>query len=143
MGVGSTYPLRELYAVIANAIAAGRKVHFLPPYRADVSDMIERLLGISAASVPVYASRELTAAVIAMREIKEPEEIEEIEKACEIGYVMHTTAMRMCRPGVTEREIAGVVEGIALSRGAGVSFHNILSQNGQTLHNHNHDGKIT
>ena len=48
----------------------------------------------------------------------------------------------MCRPGVTEREIAGVVEGIALSRGAGVSFHNILSQNGQTLHNHNHDGVL-
>lgn len=140
VGVGSTYPLRELYAVIANAIAAGRKIHFLPPYRADVSAMIERLLGISAASVPVYASRELIAAVISMREIKEIEEIEEIEKACEIGYVMHTTAMRMCRQGVAEREIAGVVEGIALSRGAGVSFHNILSQNGQTLHNHSHDG---
>ncbi|MDE6482483.1 MAG: aminopeptidase P family protein [Rikenellaceae bacterium] len=140
VGVGTTYPLRELQAVVANAIASGRKVHFLPPYRADISSMIERLLGISAASVPVYASRELVSAVISMREIKEPEEIEEIEKACEIGYAMHTTAMRMCRPGVSEREIAGVVEGIALSRGAGVSFHNILSQNGQTLHNHSHDG---
>ena len=139
-GVGSTYPLRELAAVVANAVASGRKVHFLPPYRADISAMIERLLGISAASVPVYASRELTAAVISMREIKEPEEIEEIEKACEIGYAMHTTAMRMCRPGTAEREIAGVVEGIALSRGAGVSFHNIITQNGQTLHNHNHSG---
>ncbi len=141
-GVSSTCPLRELQAVVARAVAAGRKVHFLAPYRAETSALIQGLLGIGASAVPMYVSRELTAAVIAMREIKSAEEIEEIEKACDIGYAMHTTAMKMCRPGVAEREIAGVVEGIALSRGAGVSFHNILTQNGQTLHNHNHDGVL-
>jgi methionine aminopeptidase len=31
-----------------------------------------------------------------------------------------------------------LVEGVALSEGNGVSFPVILSQNGETLHNHNH-----
>jgi Xaa-Pro aminopeptidase len=51
---------------------------------------------------------------------------------------MHTTAMRMCKPGVKEQLIAGTIEGIALGHGAGVSFPTILSMNGETLHNHYH-----
>ena len=44
-----------------------------------------------------------------------------MERAFEIGYRMHTLAMKMCRPGVVEREIAGAIEGIAKSYGAGLS----------------------
>ena len=51
---------------------------------------------------------------------------------------MHTTAMRMCKPGVREQDIFGTIEGIALSKGWGPSFPIILSINGQTLHNHEH-----
>jgi Xaa-Pro aminopeptidase len=75
-----------------------------------------------------------------MRDKKSPEEIAQIEEACATGYEMHTLAMRMCRPGVAEREIAGAIEGVALRRGWGVSFHSIVSQHGETLHNHSHDG---
>ena len=35
-----------------------------------------------------------------------------MERAFQIGYKMHTLAMKMCRPGVVEREIAGAIEGI-------------------------------
>ena len=65
-----------------------------------------------------------------------------MERAFAIGYEMHTTAMRMCRPGVVEREIAGVIEGVAKSRGLGVSFPSIVSQHGETLHNLNADGVL-
>lgn len=64
--------------------------------------------------------------------------IEEIDKACNIGYEMHTAAMRLCKPGVSEQYIAGILDGIAASYGNMVSFATILSQNGQTLHNHDH-----
>ena len=50
--------------------------------------------------------------------------------------------MRMCRPGVVEREIAGAIEGIAKSYGQGVSFPSIVSQHGETLHNLNADGVL-
>ena len=46
--------------------------------------------------------------------------------------------MKLCKPGVSEQYIAGVLDGIAASYGNMVSFATILSQNGQTLHNHDH-----
>jgi Xaa-Pro aminopeptidase len=73
-----------------------------------------------------------------MRSIKEKVEIDEIEKAVDIAYEMHVTAMKMCRPGIKEQDIFGTIEGIALSKGGGTSFPIILSINGQTLHNHEH-----
>ena len=81
-------------------------------------------------------------AVAEMREKKSAEEIEEMERAFQIGYKMHTLAMKMCRPGVVEREIAGAIEGVAKSYGSGVSFPSIVSQHGETLHNLNADGVL-
>ena len=65
-----------------------------------------------------------------------------MERAFLIGYQMHTLAMKMCRPGVVEREIAGAIEGIAKSSGSGLSFPSIVSQHGETLHNLNADGVL-
>jgi len=84
------------------------------------------------------SSAELIKAVISMRSIKEQVEIDEIEKAIAIAWEMHTTAMKMCKPGVKEQDIFGIIEGIALSKGGGTSFPVILSVDGQTLHNHYH-----
>jgi Xaa-Pro aminopeptidase len=75
-----------------------------------------------------------------MRDKKSREEIEQIEAACRIGYAMHTTAMKMCRQGMSEREVAGAIEGVAIEQGWGTSFYSIVSQHGETLHNHSHDG---
>jgi Xaa-Pro aminopeptidase len=76
--------------------------------------------------------------VVALRSVKQPEEIAEMEKACNLGVKMHLAAMKNCKVGKIERELAGIVEGTALSEGNCVSFPVILSQNGETLHNHNH-----
>ncbi len=143
VGVSCSFPLSELKREISSAIRKGRKVHFLPPYREANRSWLSDLLGVHSGKVKDYASTELIAAVIAQREIKSTEEIAEIEKACNIGYKMHTTAMSMAREGILEREIAGVIEGIALSEGAGTSFHSIVTVNGQTLHNHFHGNRLT
>ena len=84
------------------------------------------------------ASVNLIKAVVSMRSIKEKVEIEEIEKAVDIAYDMHVTAMKMCRQGTGEQDIFGAIEGIALAKGGGTAFPIILSINGQTLHNHAH-----
>lgn len=143
VGVGSSCCAAELAKVIKEALDKGRKVHFLPPYRADNRRTISMLLGLKYDAVAQYVSWDLVRAVIAQREIKSAQEIEQIEQACEIGYLMHTTAMKMCRAGIYERQIAGAVEGVALTHGAGVSFHSIVTENGQTLHNHYHGNKLT
>ena len=142
VGVGNTYTLFELQGLIQKAIRQGRKIHFLPPYRSHNKLLLKDLLGIRVDALPNYVSVELIKAVVSLRERKEEQEIEEIERACDTGYLMHTTAMRMCKPGIVEREIAGTIEGIALSRGAGISFTSIVSEHGETLHNHYYGNKL-
>jgi len=137
-GVLCTHPLKDLASTLQRAINQGRKIHFTPPYRAENIITLERLLGIHPSLVQKYASKDLVNAIVSLRSIKEACEIEEIEKACDIGYVMHTTAMKMAKIGETERNIAGAMEGVASSLGLFPSFPIILSQNGETLHNHDH-----
>jgi Xaa-Pro aminopeptidase len=88
--------------------------------------------------LPDYTSLELIKHIVDMRSVKDAYELAEIEKACATGYEMHVTAMKMAKEGASEQKIAGTIEGIALAGGGGVSFPIILSQHGETLHNHDH-----
>lgn len=138
VGVVNTAPFSALAKLLREAVSKGRKIHFLPPYRFRNIVLLEDLLGIHHSLIKDYASLELIKAVVALRSVKELCEIEEITRACNIGYEMHTAAMKYCKPGVKEQYIAGILEGIAASYGNMVSFPVILSQNGETLHNHDH-----
>ncbi|HSO85426.1 MAG TPA: aminopeptidase P family protein [Draconibacterium sp.] len=138
VGVEYCSAYSKLFEFISEAVKLGRKVHFLPPYRGENKILLEKLLGISVHQTKENASLDLIKAVIDIRSIKEPAEIIEIEKACATGYQMHVTAMRMAKPGVWEQKIAGTIEGIAFAGGGMTSFPIILSQNGETLHNHDH-----
>lgn len=142
VGVSNTYTLFELQGIILKAIKQGRKIHFLPPYRDRNNLKLRSLLGLRSEAMLNYVSIDLIKAVVSLRELKDADEIAEIEKACDIGYEMHTTAMKMCRPGIKEREIAGAIEGIALRKGWGLSFTSIVSEHGETLHNHYYGNKL-
>ncbi len=142
VGIAATFATKELSERLRKAIALGRKIHYLPPYRGETKLQLSALLGIDSSMLHNYKSVDLMFAVAEMREKKSAEEIEEMERAFQIGYRMHTLAMKMCRPGVVEREIAGAIEGIAKSYGSGVSFPSIVSQHGETLHNLNSDGVL-
>lgn len=137
-GVSAIRPSKDLIPFIRKAQEDGRKIHFLPPYRHDHMLQLSELLQIPRENLAESSSQELKKAVIQLRSIKDEKEIEEIEKMIDVAWLMHTTAMKMAKPGVLEREIAGAIEGIALSHGNGVSFPVILSMDGQTLHNHFH-----
>ena len=138
VGIEKSASLAQIRQMIKNAQRQGRQIHFLPPYRHANKLWLEELSGIRASQLISNASIELIKAIVTLRSVKSAIEIAEIERACDIGYEMHTTAMRMCKPGVKEQLIYGAIEGIAMSYGAGVSFPTILSMNGETLHNHNH-----
>jgi Xaa-Pro aminopeptidase len=138
VGVRNVLGYSSLSDQINKAISAGRRIHFLPPYRAENKILLNELLGIAVSKLNHYASLELIKSVINQRAIKEEQEVEEIRKACAVGYQMHVTAMKMALVGVWEQKIAGTIEGIANAGGGMVSFPIILSQNGETLHNHNH-----
>ena len=134
VGVAHSAPLAQLATITDEAKNHCRRVHFLPPYRFDNKIQIQELLGIHPSQQTTLASMDLIMAVVKMRSVKEPQEIEEIERACAIGYQMHTTAMRLTRPGVTEKYVGGQVDGVAHSLGSKVSFATIFSQHGEIMH---------
>lgn len=142
VGVVNTSPVSKLDDFIKGVLEKGRKVHFLPPYRGETKMTLGSLLKENPCQMKSKASEELIKAVVALRSIKEPWEVDEIEKAVDIAYEMHVTSMKMCKPGIIEQEIFGRIEGIALSMGRGPAFPIILSINGQTLHNHAHHNTL-
>ena len=134
VGVTKTAPMARLTQVCRDAIATNRTLHFLPPYRYDTKIQLMDMLGIHPNEQKEKASIDLIKAVVKMRSKKELQEIEAIERACDIGYLMHTKAQDLIQPGLTERYVAGQVDGIARSKAQGVSFATIFSQHGEILH---------
>jgi Xaa-Pro aminopeptidase len=142
VGVKNSMPFNEVAGFLRKAKEKGQPIHTLPFYRGENIIRFADWLGIHHNEVEQYVSDELVHAIVAMRLIKDNYEIEELEKAAAIGYEMHVTAMKMCKPGVYEREISGVIEGIPRTHDGMISFPVILSQHGETLHNHYHGNML-
>ncbi|MBO5601959.1 MAG: aminopeptidase P N-terminal domain-containing protein [Prevotella sp.] len=134
VGVAHSAPMKTLQEICDAAKKSNRKIHFLPPYRYDTKIQIMDLLGIHPSKQKEAASLELIMAIVKMRQCKTDIEIAEIEKACHVGYCMHTRAMQLVKPGVTEKYIGGQVDGMAHSLGMHESFATIFTQHGEIMH---------
>ena len=139
-GVAHTAPYGALGAALK-----GRQVHFLPASRYATRLTLSALLGLDPSEVTSAgkdgcpkASAPLVRAVIALRLVKDGQEIALLDEACNLGYEMHTAARRGIRPGRIEQEIVGEMESVALSKGWGVSFATIFTQHGEIFHCHSH-----
>jgi Xaa-Pro aminopeptidase len=157
-GISETAGLDKLPEVLKKAVQQGRKIHFLPQYRAENILKIQQLLGIppsditgpcrgrpvleSRARCPRHFSEYLIKAIVAQRSIKSEQEIEQLEAALDISYEMQTLAMRMSKPGVYERRVASAMEAVVLSHGSALAFPTIFSIHGETLHNHSYDNQM-
>lgn len=138
VGISKTPPLSGLCHMVDEAASKGRKIHLLPPYRAENKIELWRLLGLDPAVAHDAASIELIKAVVNQRIYKSAEEIAEIEKAVNTTVAMHLAAMKMARPGMVEAQIAAEVHKTALAAGGNLSFPVIATVHGETLHNHFH-----
>lgn len=142
VSVERTAPSRELASILDKAREKGRAIHFLPSCGAEHILKIHRMLNYPPGMVGELVSEALIRAVVAQRSVKSPEEIEQIELALSISCQMQTTAMKLARPGVVEREVAGAMEGIAVALGVRFAFEPIFSIHGETLHNPLHDNML-
>jgi len=142
VGIVETMPFNGIKTLLEQAGKENRKVHFLPPYRHDIQILFQNLLGIHPSMQKDAASVELIQAVVKLRSTKSKAEIKEIERACAIGHKMHTTAMKLCSPSVTEHFISGIIEGVANSLGAMVSFPNIVTTHGEVMHGYPSDNYL-
>ena len=137
VGVAKSAPYGAMSVAVTKALATGRNIHFLPPSRYYNTLKLMQLLG--CARVDKRVSEALVKAIVSQRLIKEDIEIAAIDDACALGYEMHSVGRDSIKPGILEQEIVGKMEGVTLSKGWGVSFPTILTQHGETLHNHLHD----
>ncbi len=141
-GVKKTGTLRELYHRVKRARDNREPIMFLPQYRHQNILTLMELTGLNADGIAKGASPELIKAVVSLRNYKTAEEIVEIEKGVDTTVDMHTTAMNILRPGMSELDIVVEVEKIARATGGDISFPTIATINGQTLHNHNHSNIV-
>ena len=139
VGITKSAPMKDLSTYLSTHTS---KIHYLPPYRFDTKIQIMDLLGIHPSQQKEKASLALIQAVVKMRSTKESQEIETIERACDVGYAMHTTAQLLIKPGITERFIGGQVDGIARSLAQGVSFATIFTQHGEIMHGNPSDARL-
>ena len=138
VGVAKSGDIASLRIFLESSTAKGRKIHFLPPYRPEHQLKLFDWLGILPNKSKDQASLGLIMGVVNQRNYKSTEEIAEIRQACDCSTEMHTLAMRMAKPGITEAQIAAAVLKIAVEAGGQISFPIIATIHGQTLHNHYH-----
>jgi len=131
VGVSDVRPRAEFDTYITQAVKKGQRVHTLPPYRAEHEKILSQW--------ELEPSEDFIVAVAEMRNHKTPEEVEQIEIGVDRSVDMHVAAMRACRPGRLECEVAAEIRKTAFLAGCEMSFPIICTVNGQTLHNHSQE----
>lgn len=140
VGVDQVLPSGQLRDVLDKALAARQPVRYLPTYRPEHRIKLWRLLDVKPGDEK--PSVEFIRGVVDMRNHKTPEEIAEIEKACDVTADMHIAATEAIQPGMHEYEIAALIEYIAGKNNCPLSFPTICTVHGETLHNHYHGNVI-
>ncbi|MEO6283513.1 MAG: aminopeptidase P family protein [Dyadobacter sp.] len=139
IGVTQVKPLSAVSGYLHDVLSRKQHVHFLPPYRAEHHLKLQEWLHIAPAEASQLASVTLIKAIVSMRSYKTAEEIAEIEKAVDTSVDMHLEFMKIARPGMTEKELAGKLQSIAIGQGGDISYPIILTVNGEILHTHARD----
>jgi Xaa-Pro aminopeptidase len=135
IGISIVKPKKDLWSFILLATEQKKKIHFLPPYRPEQQNLLADLLGVSFGLMSGMFSISLIKAIVAQRSYKSAEEIEEINRAVNTTAAMQLAAITIAKEGMTEAQIAGKMQEIAIGAGGNLSFPTILTQQGQILHN--------
>ncbi|MCE7061867.1 aminopeptidase P family protein [Dyadobacter sp. CY343] len=139
VGISLVKPLSAISGFLRGILDKKQQIHFLPPYRAEHTLKLQEWLQVSPAEASQKASVTLIKAIVSMRNYKTAEEIAEMEKAVDTSVDMHLDFMQNARPGMTEKEVAGKLQSIAIGAGGDISYPIILTVNGEILHTHTRD----
>ena len=135
-GISDTRPFLKVIDYLKKAQNKGQQIHYLPPYRPEHKLKLMDWLGLAPGNQP--GSVPFIRAIVQQRNIKSAEEIDEIEKACNVTADMHIAAIKCLRPGMHEYDVAAEIEHVAALNNCELSFSTIATIHGETLHNHYH-----
>ena len=134
-GIDTIAPSGQLPDDLARAAKLDQAIHYLPPFQPQVTLELAALLDKTFNEIAGGSSAELTRAVTEQRLRKSDEEIDEIEEALTVTKKMFTEAMSQAHEGMTEADIAGLIQGIALRKDRQQTFLPITTIRGEVLHN--------
>jgi Xaa-Pro aminopeptidase len=137
-GIETVEDINRLEEYIAKAKSQGMKVHYLPPFQYSSILRFAHLLNMGVWDVASGASELLMELAAKQRSIKSAFEIAEIEDALLLTDRMHRACMAAARPGMRECELAGLIQGIALSSDREQAYPPIVTVRGEVLHNHSY-----
>lgn len=143
LDVTSVRPVERLEAEV-NALRKGRAVHSIAVADARATETARRISGqpLDLFDASRIATPELRDALAALRMLKAAPEVAEIRRAGEVTAQAFDAALEATRPGVSEQELAALVDGRFARRGDYPAYTTILSVRGEVLHNHGHDGTL-
>jgi Xaa-Pro dipeptidase len=141
-GIDRVEDLDRLEEHLSRARTQGTTIHYLPPYQYSALFKASQLLKMETGAVIDNVSQHLMEQVAKQRSIKSEVEIAEIEEALILTDRMHRACMAAARPGMIEHELAGLIQGIALSVDRQQAFDPIVTVHGEVLHNHSYDGVL-
>lgn len=134
-GIPGVRPLEEAGDVLADLQRRGAGLHYLVPVQAELRVWLAGLLGRSLSELQQGASEALRERLVALRAVKSPDEVAEIEQALEVTALMHRRAMEVTRPGLREAQVAAAVQEVALARDRAQAYPPIVTVRGEVLHN--------
>jgi Xaa-Pro aminopeptidase len=111
------------------------KLHYLPSYRPGRASKLGKISDSKS-------SDELVKAVVALREIKNDDEIIDMEKAVAVSALMYQAAFNVTKTDLTEARVRGMLEGIAMMEDLQMSFPPIVTVHGEVLHNITYENRL-
>ena len=138
-GVQRVQRTARLGGVVTQLATRAKELHFLGPVvsaDAPVPATLE-LYGKVMARVPGTSIRDQSGLLTQMRSVKEPRELEWLNKAMSATRAGHLAAMKAVKPGMTERQLRRVLEeGFANAGGTGLAYNSIVAagRNAASLH---------
>jgi Xaa-Pro aminopeptidase len=130
VGISRVLARKEVHNYIS------KNTQFLPLYRPENKIELAEWLAVSIKSLE--ASESFTKAVIAIRSIKESQEITAMNRAVEISMAMHMAAKDSLQAGQYEYQVCAEVLSAMAAAHAELAYPIICTKNGQYLHNHYH-----
>ena len=119
-----------------------RNTLFITPYDWQLKTRLAQWLHVGVSELSSLASRELGQAIIALRSIKDDEEIEEIEYAIAVTKEMLALGQKAILPGVKEADVLAPMMSKVVQTECDLSFNPIVTVHGEILHNQSYDHVI-
>lgn len=137
MGVDRVRPASELESAVE-----GRTVASIAVPDATRNRWLERVVGGRFRFGTDYGDLELVDAIIAMRRVKSDGELDHMRRAATHTERAFRAVMGATRPGVTERALTALFQGVLAAKGCTTGYEPILTVRGEILHNHSHEGTL-